>query len=93
MLFTFHTEVYFGILNILSSYIVSYYMVFTPSVADGGITRMYEVYNKNNWLTHCSHVKREEPTQYANSEEALTVKHVFLHCCNYADIRISLNIP
>lgn len=32
-------------------------------------------------------MKREDPIQCATCEEALTVKHAFLYCHNYADTR------
>ena len=35
----------------------------------------------------------EEPNQCRTCKEALTVKHILVYCCNYADTRTALNIP
>jgi len=38
-------------------------------------------------------MRLEDPAHCLTYGEGLTVKHIILHCLNYADARTSLNIP
>jgi len=38
-------------------------------------------------------MRHEDPAQCITCGEPLTIKHVLLHCPNFADTRTSLNIP
>ncbi|XP_016656082.2 uncharacterized protein LOC107882354 [Acyrthosiphon pisum] len=47
----------------------------------------------HTWLTHSFLMRHDDPAQCTTCGEALTIKHVLLHCRNFTDTRTSLNIP
>ncbi|KAF0710582.1 RNase H domain-containing protein [Aphis craccivora] len=47
----------------------------------------------HTWLTHRHLMIRDDPDPCTKCGEALTVKHILLHCRNYADTRTALGIP